>query len=141
MRSTEKKAPAVLEHSRGQHEAATLERRQSVKVMGMTAGSLSNAPQPVEQQPRTKAMRILAYLANGGSLNRFEAQDLGDSCLNTTISKFRREYRLIFTQTREDVPGRFGMTRVTRYRLSPAQRRIAQRLIATKPQDSRGTTE
>lgn len=46
--------------------------------------TVANAP--------TKTSRILAYLVAGGSLNRFEAERLGDHCLNSTISALKHNW-------------------------------------------------
>jgi len=37
----------------------------------------------------SKTMSILAYFLAGATLNRFEAEPLGDHCLNSTISELR----------------------------------------------------
>ena len=62
----------------------------------------------------TKQDRILALLRQR-SLNRFQAQDYGDSVLPCTIAALRRK-GYIFLGTWEEVPTRFGTTvRVKRY--------------------------
>lgn len=64
----------------------------------------------------TKKAAILAALRRG-SLNRFEAERLGDHCLNSTISELRAEGYLIHAHD-ERVPTRFGRNvRVKRYHL------------------------
>lgn len=87
------------------------------------ADALSNAP--------TKAARILAYmLMPGRSLNRFEAEKLGDHCLPSTISAFKHGNGLQFTYTLEQVPTRWGKPCiVTRYRLLESQRGAALALL------------
>ncbi|AGR72377.1 hypothetical protein GSH05_32260 [Burkholderia pseudomallei] len=65
-----------------------------------------------------KIDRVLLELRRGISLNRFDAERLGDHCLNTTISTLRGEGWLIAGEW-ETIPTRFGKTaRVLRYRLT-----------------------
>lgn len=67
----------------------------------------------------TKQAVILHYLTFNGSLNRFQAQDLGDTVLNTTISTLANTYGIIFERHPEKVPNRFGSkTCVTRYKVA-----------------------
>lgn len=64
----------------------------------------------------TKKAAILEALRRG-SLNRFEAERLGDHCLNSTISELRAEGHVIHAHA-EQVPTRFGRNvRVKRYHL------------------------
>lgn len=65
---------------------------------------------------QTKKQAILEALRRG-SLNRFEAERLGDHCLNTTVSELRKEgHNIVACQ--EMVPTRFGReARVKRYHL------------------------
>lgn len=52
------------------------------------------------------------------SLNRFEAEKLGDHCLNSTISELRKDGHTIIGEW-EYVPNRFGgTTKVKRYFLT-----------------------
>lgn len=48
-----------------------------------------NAPFKILPAHRTKESAILAILKSGKSLNRFEAEHLGDHCLHSTISTLR----------------------------------------------------
>ncbi|ETF02150.1 hypothetical protein W822_15600 [Advenella kashmirensis W13003] len=62
----------------------------------------------------TKKAAILAAL-HKRSLNRFEAERIGDHCLHSTISELRNDGHSI-TSSWETVPNRFdGETRVKRY--------------------------
>lgn len=64
----------------------------------------------------TKKAAILAALRHG-SLNRFEAERLGDHCLNSTVSDLRKDGNVIVAYP-EAVPTRFGRkVRVKRYHL------------------------
>ena len=68
----------------------------------------------------TKKDSILAALRLG-SLNRFEAERMGDHCLPTTIAELRSEGHVIDGEW-EEVPTRFGKScRVKRYRLVGVQ--------------------
>lgn len=81
-------------------------------------------------QPGTKIARILAHLITGVSLNRFEAERIGDHCLPSTIAVLANHYRLEFQRQSERVPNRFGtMTDVTRYSLPESQREHARRVL------------
>lgn len=88
------------------------------------ADVLANAP--------SKASRVLAFLLiPGNSLNRFEAERLGDHCLNSTISRFSNDNDLQFQRTSEQVPNAWGEPRpVTRYRLLDCQREKALAVLA-----------
>lgn len=63
----------------------------------------------------TKIGRVLATLRSGRSLNRFEAERIGEHALNSTISVLRAEGFTIIDRW-EEVPTRFGKrARVKRY--------------------------
>lgn len=73
-------------------------------------------------KPLTKIGHILYHLMTGASLNRFEAERIGDHCLNSTISALANTYGLAFNRRRERVPNRFGtLTDVIRYSLPASQ--------------------
>lgn len=85
--------------------------------------TVANAP--------TKASRILAYLVAGGSLNRFEAERLGDHCLNSTISALKHNWGIDFLVVPERVPTRWGKgCDVNRYSIPESRRKRAQRALA-----------
>lgn len=70
----------------------------------------------------TKISRILAHLLRDRSLNRFEAERLGDHCLHSTISRLANGYGLSFVRKTEMVPNGFGSPcQVTRYRLPESE--------------------
>lgn len=77
----------------------------------------TNGSAHLAKKPLTKIERVLLHLrTNTRGLNRFEAERLGEHCLNTTIATLRREGWLIAGEW-EDVPTRFGApARVLRYR-------------------------
>jgi hypothetical protein len=75
-----------------------------------------------ENSPVTKERRIFDTLKSGRSLNRFEAEQLGDHCLNSTVSTLRKRGVLIVGQW-ESVPSRFAkFVRVLRYRYAGVDR-------------------
>jgi hypothetical protein len=79
------------------------------KAAGQTAASTNSRPN------YNKETMILTIMRAGQSLNTFEAQRLGDTCLNSTISTLRGKGYL-FHDEWEWVPNRFGgETRVKRY--------------------------
>ncbi|HCA6586550.1 TPA: hypothetical protein MXV30_005442 [Pseudomonas aeruginosa] len=78
-----------------------------------------------------KITRILAYLLTGASLNRFEAEKLGDHCLNSTISTLANKHGLSIGRQPEKVPNRWGKScTVTRYSLSPSEVELASQVLA-----------
>jgi len=75
----------------------------------------------------SKKFTIIQYLLKGGSLNRFEAELIGDHCLHTTISVISNEYGFEVPRKMEKVPNRFGgMTSVKRYWFSDNDMKIAE---------------
>lgn len=72
--------------------------------------------QAITHPESAKIARVLAELVAGRSLNRFEAERIGDHALNSTIATLRAEgYRII--DEWEEVPTRFSKSaRVKRYR-------------------------
>lgn len=70
---------------------------------------------PVPGAKGNKETTILGVLRNGKSLNRFDAEKLGDHVLSSTIACLRAKGHLILA-TWEKVPTRFGVpVRVCRY--------------------------
>ena len=58
---------------------------------------------------KTKQQAVIEATSKKQGLNRFEAQAIGDSCLNSTISHLSKKgYR--FRTEWESVPNRFGGT-------------------------------
>lgn len=102
---------------------------------------MKKATRPEEQsRPRkadsstaapTKIARILAHQLAGASINRFEAEDLGDHCLNSTIAKLANDYGLEFQRHPEKVPNRWGKPcQVTRYSLPASEHDKARKVLA-----------
>lgn len=75
---------------------------------------------------------ILKNLYDGNSLNRFEAERIGDHCLNSTISTIQNKYGIFIHAERETVPCRVGMVSVNRYSLPASERGKAERLLNAK---------
>lgn len=89
----------------------------------------------------SKQSRILAHLLAGNSLNRFEAERLGDHCLPSTISALASRYGVLFQNEPEHVPNRFGgVTRVVRHSLAASQhdhaRKALVRMMDSKMRDA-----
>jgi hypothetical protein len=85
------------------------------KIKG-AAPCQENAPSKYTSQENTKESSILKVLKDGRSLNRFEAEPLGDHCLHSTIATLRKKGHLVCDQW-ERVPTRFNReVRVKRYR-------------------------
>lgn len=68
-----------------------------------------------QETPREGKLQMMKRILEEKSLNTFEAQKLGDSCLNTTISILRSKGVPVHDEW-EAVPTRFGRpSRVKRY--------------------------
>ncbi|WP_312976683.1 hypothetical protein [Stutzerimonas nitrititolerans] len=79
----------------------------------------------------SKISRILAHLLTGASINRFEAEDLGDHCLNSTISILANRLGLPLLRYWEKVPNRWGKPcRVIRYSLPETAHYEARAVMA-----------
>ena len=68
----------------------------------------SGKHQRVHQKIGTKKFSIIRHFLKGLSLNRFEAEGLGDHCLNSTISALSSQHGLEFPRRWVKVPNRFG---------------------------------
>lgn len=88
----------------------------------------------------TKLQRILAELAKGRSLNRFEAERLGDHCLHSTVSAIERRYGILVERCDETVRGFGGNpTRVMRYWLSADELQRAAEKVGGSAQGGTGS--
>lgn len=101
-----------------------------VKSRPRKADSTTEAP--------SKIARILAHLLTGASLNRFEAERMGDHCLPSTIAVLANHHGLTFKRQAERVPNNWGAPcTVTRYSLPISQRQhaaaVLSRLQRTRP--------
>lgn len=113
---------------------------------------MKKATRPEEQsRPRkadsstaapSKIARILAHLLTGASINRFEAEDLGDHCLPSTIAVLANRHGLTFKRQPECVPNRWGKPcTVTRYSLPASEHDTARKVLAYLNRTTRPTTE
>lgn len=83
-----------------------------------------------ERKQPTKELCQLQRFAAGASMNRFEAERVGDHCLPSTIAALQRKFGICFDRKRERVPNRFGgKTSVCRYWLSEQDRAKARRAL------------
>ena len=110
------KKAAQLEEQGGQITSGNVHAADCTSTQ--SASTYANeAPAPAYRP--TKKATILQYLTLSGSLNRFEAQRLGDSTLNSTISTLVNDHGIVFDKRRELVPNRVGgLTRVVRYKVA-----------------------
>lgn len=82
------------------------------------------------QKAPSKIARLLAHFLTGASLNRFDAESLGDHCLNSTISELSNRHGLAFTRLPERVPNRWGQPcPVTRYALPQSEMEKASQVL------------
>ena len=78
----------------------------------------------------SKIARILAHLLTGASINRFEAERIGDHCLPSTIAVLANRYGLPIERKQERVPNRWGAPcTVTRYCLPSSQHKRARAVL------------
>ncbi|SEJ57179.1 hypothetical protein SAMN04244572_04518 [Azotobacter beijerinckii] len=100
----------------------------------------SASPAELLDKAPTKIARVLAYLlAPCNSLIRFEAEALGDHCLNSTIAKLTHDYGLEFQRQPEKVPNRWGTPcDVTRYSLPESQHQRARVVLALLNKPAKG---
>ena len=74
---------------------------------------------------------MLAHLLTGASVNRFEAERLGDHCLPSTVAVLANRHGLGFQRQRERVPNRWGKPcPVTRYSLPASEHDKARKVLA-----------
>ncbi|KRP48712.1 MULTISPECIES: hypothetical protein [Pseudomonas] len=101
---------------------ATIPKEKRSLSQGNTTIGTAKAP--------TKISRVLAYLLQDRSLNRFEAERLGDHCLHSTISSLTHGYGLNFARKSERVPNHWGLPcQVTRYSLPLSERKRASNVL------------
>ena len=99
-----------------------------MKKPATDGGPSRNVDQADRQRHPTKLARITQALLTG-SLNRFEAEEHGDHCLNSTISRIQSRGVMVARRW-ERVPTRFGTTaKVLRYWIPPLSSVEAERLI------------
>jgi len=76
-----------------------------------------------------KWQRVLQAFLAGRTLNRFEAERIGDHCLHSTVSKLERKGLVIFRRE-EKIPGYLGLaTHCCRYWLADTSRPRASELL------------
>lgn len=81
-------------------------------------------------KPRTKIARILAHLLTGASLNRFEAERIGDHCLPSTAAALANRHGLTLQRRHERVPNGWGEPcDVTRYSLPVVEHKRARAVL------------
>lgn len=102
-----------------------------------------DSPADLLEQAPSKIARVLAYtLIPGNSLNRFEAEALGDHCLPSTIAKLANSYGLEFQRQPEKVPNQWGTPcDVTRYSLPESQYPRARAVLALLNKPAKGRKE
>ena len=67
----------------------------------------------------TKYYTMLEHFRLGGSINKFEAQHLGENCLGTTVGAMCGDFNLKVTRTFEKAKNTIGAySRVIRYKLT-----------------------
>ncbi len=80
-------------------------------------------------QPPRRWTRVLGALANGRTMNRFEAaREPLDWCLPSTVSELEKRDLTILRKS-ETIPRTFGPVHCARYSLSPTSRERANQLL------------
>lgn len=113
--------------------------KQSPELAGTSGPGFSNTSQPHHNKPTLKWKRVLAALASGQTLNRFEAErELSDHCLHSTVSVLQGK-GIIIQRRNETVPGYQQIpTHVVRYWLAPESRDRACELLGQPAAFERG---
>ena len=76
--------------------------------MATGPGEQCGPSQGQHSQAPSKIARVLAHRLYSGSLNRFEAERIGDHSLHSTISILTHNYGLRFMRIPEKVPNHCG---------------------------------
>ncbi|MBA1213928.1 hypothetical protein [Pseudomonas oryzihabitans] len=83
-------------------------------------------------KPLSKIARVLTHLVTCACLNRFEAERIGDHCLNSTINDLANSRKLSFERTPEKVPNSQGQPcDVIPYGLPASQYQRVCQILAT----------
>ncbi|MCM2329819.1 hypothetical protein SAMN05216229_101255 [Geopseudomonas sagittaria] len=99
----------------------------SVELSSRAHGNSSTGS---EEAP-SKIARLLKHLLAGASVNRFEAERLGDHCLPSTVAVLANRHGLIFKRLPEKVPNSWGKPcYVTRYSLPVSEYDKARKVLA-----------
>ena len=112
-------------------KTATRPEELSSRAHGKDSTSTTEAP--------SKIARLLAHLLAGASVNRFEAERLGDHCLPSTVAVLANRHTLSFQRQPERVPNRFGKPcHVTRYSLPASEHDKARAVLALLNKSAKG---
>lgn len=112
-------------------KTATRPEELSSRAHGKDSTSTAEAP--------SKIARLLAHLLAGASVNRFEAERLGDHCLPSTVAVLANRHALGFQRQPEKVPNRFGKPcHVIRYSLPANEHDKARKVLALLNQQAKG---
>ena len=80
---------------------------------------------------QSELLTLLIYFFDGGSLNRFEAEELGCHCLNTSVCDIYRKWEIRLARKYEKVPTRFrAQVRCCRYWLDPQDHAYVAEILA-----------
>lgn len=73
---------------------------------------------------------MLLHFSKGKKLHRFQAEELGDHCLPTTVSDLQRKHQIYFQRQTVKVPNRFGtVTAVSKYWLAGKDKERAKEIL------------
>ena len=109
-----------------------MDRLETAPAQGGSVTADSTTDNSTPKDP-TKLERVLAYLATGRSLHRFEAErEVNDHCLPSTMSAIKHELGIPYRKLTAIVPGWHGHpTRVARYWFDEESQRKAWKRIHT----------
>lgn len=98
-----------------------------MKSIQVLTGLAELCPSNGESNTPTKENEVLAALVSG-SLNRFEAERIGDHCLNSTVAILRNDKGIAIVDHWETVPSRGarGESRVKRYRVDRSPENLSR---------------
>lgn len=98
---------------------------------GAAQGAGTERGKAFKAKPATKWRRVLAALADGRRLHRFQAErQLHDHCLHSTISAISQKTGLRIERRTIEVAGYMGLpVRVSQYWLADDERRRARAIL------------
>lgn len=104
----------------------------SKKMPPATEGNPRNIRAHFTKKPMGKLDRMLILFSEGYCLNTFQAKELSDTCLHTTISDLQIRHGIKFAREWQTVFGRYGAARVRRYWLDGDNLIRANEIVSRK---------
>ncbi|MDT8399840.1 MAG: hypothetical protein RQ899_14630 [Pseudomonadales bacterium] len=101
---------------------------------GKSSSNRSNSSNTNTRKARGKLESMMSRFLNGERIHRFQAEQMGDHVLPSSVATLQRKFGIQFRRVRVKVPNRFGgETSVMEYWLDPQQQADVRRWIADDP--------